>query len=261
MRTKFAFAIMLALLPLVGEAGSTKAPGIDHSPYSRVLDQHVEDGWVDYEALKKDPSDLLTYIGRLARAPMEKLGRDEKMATYINAYNAFTLKLITEYDPEIDSIKDIPGGLFSKKRWKDKRWNIGGEIYSLSQIEHKILRKEFEDPRIHFALNCASIGCPVLRGEPYTGEKLDKQLDAAARTYNQSPRGLRLNRKKGVIYVSQIYDWFKKDFLKESDSILDYVAQYAERDVARYIRRHKDKLKIKDIDYDWSLNGLENKPE
>ena len=248
-------------LGAAGQEQDEERTGFDHSAFAEVLDRYVEGSWVDYTGLKRDPGHLAAYLRDLAQADVDELDRKEKIALYINAYNAFTLKLITEYYPKIDSIKDIPDHIFRYKRWKDKRWDIGGETYSLSQIEHGVLRERFEEPLAHFALNCASIGCPDLWPEPYRGKDLEKQLEAAARAYNAADKGVRLDRADRTIYLSRIYDWYAGDFKKEADSVLQYVARYMPEEAARYIRRNEDRLRVRYLDYDWRLNDVKNNPD
>ncbi|MDP6438741.1 MAG: DUF547 domain-containing protein [Candidatus Brocadiia bacterium] len=252
------------------DGAKKKKPAFDHSEWGKVLKAHMADGWVDYAGIVKEPAHLNRYMVRLAGADLRKLKRNDRMALYINAYNAFTVKLITDYYWEsvpdkatgklkrrIDSIKDIS----SRKRWKAKRWNIGGEAVSLQGIEHDILRKQYKDARVHFALNCASLGCPDLTAEPYDGEKLSKQLDAAARAFHRNTaKGLRLDRAKGRVYVSKIYRWFDDDFEDAAGSVPDYAARYAPKGDAAYIRANRKKLKVKYLDYDWGLNDVKDKP-
>lgn len=251
----------LALMPLlIVAAAEEKKKGFDHSRWADVLKEHVEDGWVDYAALKKDTSQLSAYLADLAKTDLKKLDHDEQIALYVNAYNAFTVKLITEYYQRIKSIRDIPAGIFSRKRWKDERWNIGGRTYSLSEIEHDVLRSKFKEPRVHYALNCASISCPPLWGEPYEGEKLDEQLDAAAKAFQINPKGFRLDRAQRVVYLSRIHHWYRKDFEEAADSVLRYVAKYAPRETAEFLLANEKDLKINYMHYDWRLNDVKSRP-
>ena len=131
------------------------------------MKKHVrEGGWVDDESLRAEQADLKRYIEAIGAAPFEKLGRDQKLALLLNAYNAFTLELVLEHYP-LDSIKDIP----SDRRWSDERWKVGGHTWSLEQIEHEQIRPKFVEPRVHFALVCAAIGCPPLRSEAYAADR------------------------------------------------------------------------------------------
>jgi hypothetical protein len=153
----------------LGEAGAAR---FDHSTLDALLRQHADpDGLVDYDALHREPEALDRYLADLANAPFADLGRDDKLALLINAYNAFTLRLILDFYP-VESIRDIP----EDQRWRHVRWTLGGSTFSLDQIEHQQIRPNFAEPRIHFALVCAAIGCPPLRNEAYVGERLDAQL-------------------------------------------------------------------------------------
>ena len=210
--------------------------------------------------MRRDTSQLSAYLAALGRADLQKMDRSEQIALYVNAYNAFTVKLITEYYPDIESIRDIPDGIFSRKRWKHKRWRIGGRMYSLSEIEHDVLRSKFKEPRVHYALNCASISCPPLWGEPYEGEKLDEQLDAAAKAFQINPKGFRLDRAQRVVYLSRIHHWYRKDFEEAAGSVARYVAKYAPRETAEFLLANEKDLKINYMDYDWRLNDVKNRP-
>ena len=260
-RTVALYCFTLIILSLIAPAAQEKKKGkvFDHSRWGKVLKEHVSGAWVDYTAIKKAPADLNAYLSQLAKADLRKLDRNEKIAIYINAYNAFTVKLITEYYPDIDSIKDIPDGLLRPRRWKDKRWDIGGEKHSLLRIEPNILRAEYKEPRVHFALNCASIGCPNLREEPYEGGELDEQLDSATREFNRSRKGLRLDRRKRIVHLSSIYDWYEDDFEKPVGSVLRYVARYVGKEDAKFIRDNEKQLKVRYLHYDWKLNDVRNK--
>lgn len=144
------------------------------------------DGLVDYAGLKDAHAELDAYIRSLAAAPFEQLGRDEKLALLINAYNAFTLRLVLDHWP-LASIRHIPG----KRRWDAPRWRLAGETLSLNQIENERIRPRFKEPRIHFALVCAARGCPPLRAEAYTGARLSAQLADQARRVHSDGRWLR----------------------------------------------------------------------
>ena len=144
----------------------------DHSAYSELLAAYVDDeGLVDYDGLSEGSEALDHYLDTVAAAPWDEMGRDEKLALLLNAYNAATLRLMLDY-PDVDSIRSIK----SAKRWKDERWTVGGTLYSLHAIENEAIRPHFKEPRIHWALVCAAVSCPPLRSEAYVGERLDEQL-------------------------------------------------------------------------------------
>ncbi len=237
------------------EAYSEKpgGPHVDHSRFDRVVHKYVDaDGWVDYAALKADSSDLDAYIASLANVPFEQLGRNEKLALLINAYNAFTLRLILDHYP-LESIRDIP----ASKRWDARRWNIGGHVWSLNDIEHKQIRPKFREPRVHFALVCAAIGCPKLRNEAYDPARLDAQLEDQSRYVHTHDRWFRFDAKKNVVYLTKLYQWYGNDFKQVAGSVLDFAARYS-RPLAEALKTgHKPKIRW--LKYDWTLNDVKNK--
>lgn len=228
-------------------------PAFDHSALDELVKKHVEEGgWIDYEGLREDREVLDEYIGSLAQAAFDEMGRDEKLALLINGYNAFTLKLILEHYP-LESIKDIP----ADKRWEDERWQIGSSTWSLNQIEHEQIRPKFKDARVHFALVCAAVGCPPLRTEAYTGERIEEQLEDQAEYVHAHPRWLRYSEGQNTVGLSELYKWYSGDFEQMAGSNLKYAAQYAP-ELRQALEKGK-RLTIEWIDYDWSLNSVQNK--
>lgn len=221
---------------------------VDHSIFGDLLKSHVKNGQVDYQGFKNDEQELARYLGVLEKVDPESLGRSEQMAFYINAYNAWTIKLILTGYPGVKSIKDL-GTLFQSP-WKKKFVKINGEDVSLDHIEHDILRPQFKDPRIHFAVNCASKSCPPLLGEPFTGTELQRQLDGVTKNFINDPKSNFIKGDK--LYVSRIFKWFGEDF---GNDILGFVRSHAQGTLAQNISKGDNKLKIKYLDYDWSLNG------
>jgi hypothetical protein len=234
-----------------GEAGG---PTFDHALFDQILHRHVQPGgWVDYEGLRDDAPTLDRYIESLASAPLDAMGRDERLALLLNAYNAFTLRLILDHWP-VASIRDIP----SAQRWDAVRWNLGGHVWSLNQIEHEQIRPNFAEPRVHFALVCAAIGCPPLRPEAYESSRLDEQLQDQADYVNTHDRWVRFEPGEDTIHLTQLYDWYGGDFAQVAGSVLDFVA--------RYVPALKTALdsgaapSIQWIPYDWQLNSVANRP-
>ena len=216
----------------------------DNSLYDKVLKKHLKDGKVDYKALRVDTFDLLRYIreiGRLDPGTWKNMSRNEKIALYINAYNAFTLKSIVDHYP-VDSIKDIKGV------WDKQTFTFAGKEITLNDIEHGTLRPKYKEPRVHFALVCASTGCPVLMEEPFTGENLDSQLNSQAERFLRDMSKNRLDRKKNKLYISSIFKWFKEDF----GEIREFVTTFLSEKDAQYVRENKPGIKY--LKYDWSLN-------
>lgn len=193
---------------------------------------------MNYGALAKDPR-LAQYLAQLTAAKdVNTWSRNERLAFWINAYNAFTIELILK-NPGVKSIKDI------ESPWKKKFFSLNGELTNLDQVEHKELREKLGDERIHFAIVCASFSCPQLWNKAFTAEGLDKQLDDAARRFINDPQRNDLSGTK--LRVSKIFDWFEGDFTKKG-TLVAYLARYAERPVPA-------NAKVDHLDYDWSLNG------
>ncbi len=223
-------------------------PAFDHSTFDALLWNHVDDdGWVDYQGLARDQGDLDEYIAAVAEAPFDDMGRDEKLALLINAYNAFTLRLILDNQP-IRSIFDIP----ADKRWDDARWNVGGHVLSLSQIEHEQVRPKFIEPRIHFALVCAAAGCPKLSNEAYVAERLEEQLADQARYVHEHDRWFRFEPGEGDVHLTQIYQWYGGDFEQTAGSVLDHAARYSPE--LKQALDAGNTPSIRWLFYDWNLN-------
>jgi len=232
------------LLPLCAMGGATP----DHAIWDNLLRQYNHQGKVDYAGLKRDVVLLGAYLDGLAGIDPQSLGRDEQFSFYINAYNAWTVKLILTAYPDIGSIKDL-GSLF-KSPWKKKFVEIDGETVTLDHIEHDILRPRFKDPRVHFAINCAAKSCPPLYGQAFVGTRLHVQLDDAARQFMNNPR---FNRLEGqTLYVSSIFKWFKEDF---KGDIVGFFEKFASPELKASIKADRNNLKVRYLDYDWSLNG------
>lgn len=238
-------------------AGSTKT--VDHSAFDRILAAHVvesPDGInrVDYARLKKEAhQNLKGYIASLEAADVKSLDRPEQFAFWANLYNARTLDIVLDKYP-LKSIKDISlgGGLVALVTggpWKAKVVRVGGAELSLDDIEHTILRGTFKDPRVHYSVNCASLGCPNLMRKAFTGADLEAQLDAGARAYVNHPRGIRVGG--GKVHASSIYDWFSKDFGGTAGGVLDHVRRYAEPALKKKLEGMSE---IAEYGYDWSLN-------
>ncbi len=223
--------------------------GVDHTLFGDLLSAHVKNGKVDYQEFKVNAKRLEAYLAMLADVDPDALDRSERMAFYINLYNAGTIKLILTGYPGIDSIKDL-GTLF-KSPWKKKFINLNGVMVTLDHIEHDILRPQFKDPRVHFAVNCASKSCPPLLAEPYTGADLEQQLDRVTREFVNDGRSNHV--QDGTLYVSRIFKWFGQDF---DNDILKFFETFARGELAEQIKKQKTRLKIDYLDYDWSLNSI-----
>ncbi len=228
-------------------------PQFSNAMFNSVVDKYVhKDGWVDYKGLSAHPENLDAYIAQLATAPFAKLGRNNKLALLINAYNAFTLRLILNHYPHIQSIRDIP----SAKRWDYVHWNIGGRLYSLNQIE-LILRSDFGDPRIHFAINCASIGCPPLRQQAYEAATVNAQLQSQAELVNNNPRWVRFSRDGKTLHLTMLYNWYGGDFSQAAVSVLKFVARFNKQVATELAAGHPPSVTFKN--YSWKLDSIHNR--
>lgn len=227
---------------------------IDHShaAFTAILKKHVKGELVDYASLKRNAAPLNAYLDTLAAVPQSafnKWDKNQQMAFLINIYNAATLKLIIDHYP-IKSIKDI-GSAF-KGPWKQEVVRVFGKTETLDHIEHDLLRPKYKDPRVHFAVNCASIGCPSLRAEAFQASKLDAQLDEQGRIFLRDTSKNRLDTKNKTLYLSEIFDWFKSDFTAKSGTVEKFVSTYV-TDADRKVIQQGG-LTIKNTKYDWNLN-------
>lgn len=234
----------------VAERSRAAAAAFDHNRLDRLLVAHVgEDGLVDYGALLADREELQAYLESLAAVdPRDLAGEAEQKAYWINAYNAITLAGILRFYP-VESVRDL-GGF-----WDNVLTDCGGRVVSLNDIEHGILRP-MGDPRIHAAINCASLGCPVLRQGAYTGVNLDAQLDEACRRFLSDTRRNRFDDREKRVYLSRIFDWFGADFgVEPYGGVRGFVRRYC-------LPREwlAGDFPISFLDYDWSLNDRNRSP-
>lgn len=254
-------------------AGATTAfaqkSGFDHSytAWEALLQKHVKwlaDGKqsrVDYRGLSADRSALQAVLAQwsaVTPAQFAAFSRDQQMAFLINAYNGFTAELILTKYPGVKSIKDL--GSLVQSPWKNKFFTLLGEQHHLDWIEHEQLRPKFNDPRVHAAVNCASIGCPALRPDAFTATKLDAQLsDGMTRFMGDRTRN-RYNAQAGKLEVSAIFRWFQGDFEKGQrgfTKLEDVFALYADQladDAAARDKLRAKMVAVSFLDYDWSLN-------
>lgn len=218
--------------------------------YGNVLKTYVDDnGLVDYKGLKENIETLEKFIDSIKEVDVTLFNREEKLAFWMNAYNAHTLYRVAKAYPT-KSIRFIDFGFVWKK---GKR--VAGGTYSLGDMEHKILRKI--DPRIHFAINCASIGCPRLPKEPFYPETVDQQLEALAMEFINNREKVRLDREKNILFHSAIFKWFEEDFFVKDGGLLDYIKQYINDNDRAYLNANQ--VSLKTLKYDWGLNEQEKK--
>jgi hypothetical protein len=244
------------LWPRWSRNDASSAKTVDHSAWDRLLRTfvvRVADGSTRFaygKVMGPDRQALMQYVEMLAATPVSDLNRDQQKAYWINLYNALTIKTVLEHYP-VKSIKDIriSPGLFAAGPWGKKLVKVEGEELSLDDIEHRILRPIWKDARIHYAVNCASIGCPDLVPEAYTTANMDKLLNEGARAYVNHPRGARV--ENGKLQVSSIYDWFAEDFGGSPAGVIAHLKQYA---AAPLLQALGQRGRIDGDGYDWALN-------
>ena len=241
---------------LAHKADSTET--MDHSLWSGLLKRHVvagKDGInrVRYAALATDAKATLDiYVAQLEATDVTRFNRAEQKAFWINLYNAVTIKVVAENYPVSSIRKVLSGGIFSPGPWKRDLVTIEGRALSLDDIEHGILRPIWQDNRIHYAVNCASIGCPNIANRPYTGETVEAMLDQAARAYVNHSRGAEV--KDGKLSVSRIFDWYDADFGGNEAGVIAHLKRYADPGLKEQLAEIN---RIRRYGYDWALNDAD----
>ena len=260
---------LLALAPLLCGSLAWGQTGFDHlhGAWNALVAKHVR--WlpdnvqsrVDYAAFARDRAALkgvLDGLSAVPKAQFDRWSKAEQMAFLINAYNAFTVELILTRYPDLRSIKDL-GSLF-RSPWKNEFFTLLGEKHPLDWIEHEQLRPRYADPRVHAAVNCASLGCPALRNEAFTAGKLDTQLDDGMRRFMADRTRNRV--RSGRVEVNEVFKWFREDFEQGHlgfSKLEDVFARYAEQLTDKADERAALKARtvtVAFLDYDWSLNDL-----
>jgi hypothetical protein len=250
--------VVVAVAALLLSILSATAQPFDHqhAEWNRVLRRHVVNdaaiSSVDYAALQADPSGLRRYVAQVtgvSPTQFEAWTDAQRLAFLINAYNALTVTLIVDNYP-LTSIKDL-GGWFSSP-WKKRFFTLLGTTRHLDDIEHGIIRKQFDEPRIHFAVNCAAIGCPPLRTEAYVASRLDAQLEDNTRVFLRDER--RNRYEGGVLRLSELLDWYEGDFKRGDGSIKSFVAPRLTDDPAEAATIDSRDTRVRFLAYDWGLN-------
>jgi hypothetical protein len=244
-----------ALALLLTAASPGAGQGNPHEAFDRLLRGHVRDGLVDYDAFAADPS-FAGYLSLLAATDPSGWPRDEQLAFWINAYNAYTIAQVNAHG-ERRSIRNINrtlGLVSTGGAWRERMATVGGRTFTLDEIEHDRIRPVFREPRVHFALVCAAKGCPPLRSEAYTGHRLAAQLDDQARRFlRESPARNRVDVATRTVYLSRIFDWYGEDFAPDADGLLRWLARYWPEGPERALLA-AGKARVVWTPYDWSLN-------
>jgi hypothetical protein len=235
-------------------AGTVSVAAFDHSheKLDRLLKQHVRNARVDYAALKTDRQPLDAYLlecSVVKEPDFRQWTEQQQLAFLINLYNAATLQLVASHYP-VPSIKKI-GGWF-KGPWDQECVRVFGRTTTLDDLEHGMLRRNYREPRIHFAIVCAAQGCPPLRPEAYTAARLNQQLEEQARAFLRQRASNRVEPGQHTVYLSPIFKWFREDF-ENAEPILKFLAPYFPAEDQQRLAAERD-WKIRYTEYDWSLN-------
>ena len=231
---------------------------VDHGPWQDILDEYVDPdpsgvNVVDYAALAKNPADaakLGGYLEHLQGIDPRRYTRPEQMAYWVNLYNAVTVKVVLDAYP-VESIKQIHEGVVPLTGpWNDVHANVAGQDLTLDQIEHGILRPIWRDERIHYAVNCAAYGCPHLIETAFTAANTEALLEAGARAFVNSPRGVDVVDDDFVI-LSSIYDWYTNDFGGTEEAVIAHLIDHADPELAEFLEAFEGAI---EYDYDWKLN-------
>lgn len=246
--------IICLLIPLFSSLAGFSAESFSHAKLDEVLSAHVRDGRVNYAALRKNQRSLNQYLTLLEKTdPAVLEAGNERFAFWINAYNAFTLRAVLDTLPN----EEVDFQNYSIKKqwgiWTKKKHMVGGEMYSLDQIEHDILRPVFKDPRVHFAIVCASKGCPPLQNHAFHAETLDAELDRTTRSFANDPERVQIDRAENLVTLSFIFKWFGSDFKKADGSVASFLARHTADEARRKFFKTSDP-RLKYYEYDWSLN-------
>lgn len=245
------------LMPYWKASNASSGKTVNHDGWDALLKRYVR---TDKTGLNRfaygrmtdsDKARLSGYVNKLTKMKITGFTRDEQLAYWLNLYNSLTIKVIVDHYP-VRSIRDIDisPGIFSNGPWGRKLVRVEGRELSLDDIEHRILRPIWRDPRIHYGVNCASIGCPNLQDRAFTGKNAGKLLNIGARQYINSPRGVSISKDK--VTVSKIYSWFAYDFGNSEKGVLLHLIKYADPKLAAQLRKLG---RIHDAEYDWGLNG------
>jgi hypothetical protein len=240
---------------------------VDHTAWDTLLKTYTRPGadginYIDYAGFKaKGHATLKAYVKSLEAVDPTKLDRNEQFAYWANLYNAKTIDVVLDAYP-VESIRKITinegvVGFFKKAAglagpWKAEIMNVNGRPLSLDNVEHDIMRPVFKDPRVHYAVNCASMGCPNLNMTAFTGVNLEAELERGAKAFVNHPRGINV-KPDGTIVASSIYSWFQVDFGGTPEGVLDHVRKYADDELKAKL---DGKTTIADFEYDWNLNDI-----
>lgn len=243
---RYIMGLISGVMLLFAVSGIGYAQNFDHSDFDELLKKHVNNrGQVNYVGFKQtDRSVFDGYLQKLATAGLASMGLKEKLAFWINAYNAFVIQAVIKRYP-LKSVMDYP------EFFKEKAYTIAGKQYSLDDIENAVIRPGFSEARIHFALVCAAKSCPILQNSAYTTSTLEDKLDRGAKAYLNDKSQNYIDANTNTLYLSQLFSWFSGDFEKQSGSVVGFVGQYLEHSGKGGLAGYS----VKYLNYDWQLNS------
>ena len=250
---QIAIILAVSILFVTGHHQTATAAGFDHSKFDTVLKTFVnEQGRIDYNGIARDPS-FKAYMESLETAQTESMSHDGKLAFWINVYNAVTIDKVIKWKPK-KSVREtfVPGVWTGTKFFTSREHTVGGQTLSQDDIEHEILRKQLKEPRIHFAIICASSGCPPQPRFAYTEANVQTMLEEETRKYINSERGTPIDSANNVLQLSKLFDWFKGDFEYKSGSVIGFLKLYLDEQGLAFLAKDPE---IKYLHYDWALNA------
>ncbi len=247
--------LIMTILMMTGFIRVVAAAGFDHLRFDQILSQYVNNkGLVDYNGIAANPI-FKAYIKSLETADIEAMSINAQLAFWLNAYNAVTIDKVIKWKPK-KSVREtlVPGVWASTRFFTTRKHTAAGKRVSQDDIENDILRKQFKDPRIHFAIICASSSCPPQPRFAYTENNVQTKLEEETRKYINSQRGIRIDYTENTLYLSKLFDWFAGDFESKAGSVLGFITPYLSEDARAFLER---KPKMAYLHYDWSLNAQE----
>jgi hypothetical protein len=252
-----AAVILIATVAITAFSAPASAAEPDYKLWQELLSKHYDPArGMDYKGLKQDKANLDRLRQQMAAVDVASLSKPEQLAYWINLYNISTVNVVAENYP-VDSIRDISTDpIIRLNVFKKPSVKIKGGTMSLNDVENEKIRTGFKDPRIHFAINCAAESCPSIRTEPFTGARIDQQLDDQARKFLNGPHGVRLEGDGAelTLHVTKIMDWFKDDFASWGGGQVPFLRKYLSPDKVKRIDAAKGKVELEFDDYSWKLN-------
>lgn len=249
--------VLIAMAVFTAGTATVSAAEPDYKLWQDLLSKHYDPArGMDYKGLKQDKATRDRLRQQMAAVDVGSLSRPEQLAYWINLYNISTVNVVAESYP-VDSIRDISTDPIVRLNvFKKPNVQVKGGTMSLDDVENKKIREVFKDPRIHFAINCAAESCPPIRPEPFTGARIDQQLDDQARRFLNGPQGVRIekNGDEVVLHVTKIMDWFADDFEKWGGGRVAFLRKYLPADKQKQIDVARGKVELEFQDYSWDLN-------